>query len=92
MNGKRPRFARTPDGCLTSRGCLAICNYWAEEDEWEGRTADAEYWRTEAEHYQYEVDNRLFAWISSPKIENRLASESNKWATAIVPWSAEDFY
>ncbi len=92
MNGKIPKFSRTPDGSLTSRGCLAICNYWAEEDEWEGRTTDADYWRTEATHYQWEVDNHLHAWVSSPKIENRLAAEGVRWANSELPWPEQDSF
>jgi hypothetical protein len=88
VNGKIPKFTRTPDGSLTSYGCLNLCNYWAEEDEWEGKPT-ADLWRSEAKQYQWEVDHHCIAWVSSPKIEKRLAEEGSKWDTALVPWPAE---
>jgi hypothetical protein len=86
VNGKRPKYTRTPDGSLLGVSCYHICNFWAEEDEFEGRLADAATWREEAEIYKREIEYGI-SWVASPFIERRLEKEADQWRSAYVPWN-----
>lgn len=91
MSGKRPKYTRTPDGGLLGISCYEICRFWAEEDEFEGRNADAQIWRDEADNYKRGIEYGM-SWSHNPFIEKRLKAEENKWKGSYVPWDQWHLY
>ena len=86
MNGKRPAILRMRDGSLSDQACFDLCSFWAEEDDWEGRTHEANYWKERAEEFKWSLKMNLKAWTSSPAIEDRLAEEAAKWQEHTFEW------
>ncbi len=82
---KRPLYTRTPDGSLTTKGCIDLCTYWLNEAEWEDNTEDAAQWQQLLKGFLLEQDLGLYAWTSCPIIENKL-KEDDAWTAAYVPW------
>ena len=79
---EKPKIIKTPDGSLTGAGCYLLCKYWAAEDEFEGRTKDARYWRDQAHIFKKSFELGLASWVAHPQINARLERENWK----LIPW------
>ena len=86
MNGKRPRFTRTPDGSLTVKACIDLCEFWFDEADFEGNEEEAKLWKSMMRGYINERDLGLDPWVSSPIIERMMKEQQRYWDAAYVPW------
>lgn len=64
---KIPKVVKYPAG-ISFRGVVLLCRYWQAEEEWNGRTREAQAWKEMADKFERSVMQNINGWVSSPVI------------------------
>lgn len=71
---KIPKVVLTPHmgQMITQFAAMQLCNYWAEESDWNGDGNVAAFWRNAALEFKRTDDMGVKGWVSSPTISAKL--------------------
>jgi len=79
-----PQITRTPDGWLTGYACMQICQFYAEEAEWNDE--DPTYWREQYQQFKRTDELGIKSWVAHPQIEAKLTEDAEIWKNSWTPW------